>query len=76
MLPRERAQQVVEDFRRLLVSGLKVDMVDLIADAIDEYTVAQEEAPTCEEHPKYGGKRRPRSSCETCWKYYLWRKNG
>lgn len=73
MSPRERAEKLHEDFRARLMRNEQPDIVDMLTEAI--ISMREEKAPACEEHPKYTGKRTPRSNCESCWRYYLDRKD-
>ena len=73
MTPRERAEYVYESYRASIIRGQKLDLVALIAHHIEEASSIAKEVPKCEEHPKYTGQRKPRTTCEACWKMYLFK---
>lgn len=67
--PRARAEQVYTDFREGIMANTQPCIVDMLEEAI--ISMQAEKVPPCEEHPKYKGKSKPRTSCENCWRYYL-----
>ncbi len=73
MTPRERAEKLHEEFRTRLMRNENPDIVDMLTDAI--ISMQSEATPPCTEHPDYAGKRKPRTGCEGCWRYYLYKKD-
>jgi len=73
MTPRERAEKLHEDFRTKLIANEQPDIVDMLTEAFID--MGKEVVLGCNEHPKYNGKRTPRTSCEGCWRYYLDKKD-
>lgn len=67
--PRERAEQLYLEFRDAIIRNKQPSIVDMLEKAI--ISMQAEKVPPCEEHPKYKGKSKPRTSCENCWRYYL-----
>lgn len=73
MTARERAEQLHNDFRTRTIKNQRPDIVDMLTEAFID--MQGEKVPPCAEHPKYTGKRKPRSNCEDCWRYFLWKKD-
>lgn len=71
--PRERAEQLHIDFREAIMHNKQPSIVDMLEKAI--ISMQSEKVPPCEEHPDYAGKRKPRTGCEECWRYYLYKKD-
>lgn len=66
---RARAEKLHNDFHNRLMHNRRPDIVDMLEEAF--ISMLDEQVPRCEEHPKYAGKNKPRTSCEQCWRYYL-----
>lgn len=77
LTPRDRAIQLMKDFRTELIGGGDPDLVEMLVVAISEYKEDLElsTAESCIAHPTYKGVRKPRTSCEACWRYYIHQKD-
>jgi hypothetical protein len=71
LIPRERAEQIEKDFRAAILRCEYPKLVDHVEEAIKDFIVYQETPPKCLEHPKYKAKRKPRTTCVSCWKAYI-----
>lgn len=72
MTPSERATYIIERYREGIVTGKKEDLHALLVFHFED--ISKVKAEPCKEHPKYQGKRKPRTTCESCWRYYLFSK--
>jgi hypothetical protein len=73
--PQEAAEKLMQDFRVELVSGGRPDLTRMLVKTIKEFEKAQQQPPTCTDHPRYKGARKPKNNCEHCWKLYLFKKD-
>jgi len=61
----ERQQQTLE-----LIASLLQDMCLGEATLVPKVELVEPSILKCDKHPNYGGIRKPRSDCETCWETY------
>ena len=69
---RQRAEQIVTDYRKEIIAGNRPDLVSMVVAAIEDFKIYQQERLTnCPDHPRYKGKRKPVNGCDGCWRIYL-----
>lgn len=71
-LIRSLCEDVKKEYRKQILTMTYPDLAAILYSKLSVYV---DSPPTkCDEHPKYTGKRKPRTSCEKCWNIYLSKK--